>query len=187
MITTIIQSVSYGLIGLALAASSSLTGDKLNQGSFKADLKLSQEITLKSTQADQISTHAQLLTSPLFTLPKSKIKPKLTSTQPAAKLPESSYDHLFDQYGSQFGVSPLTLKSIAYCESHFNPMAQSKNGLYGGLFQYSASTWQSTRTAMGVDPNPALRFDAEQSILTSAYKIAAGGIGAWPHCGRHFH
>lgn len=98
----------------------------------------------------------------------------------ATVYPESQYEAWFAQYAGQFGVDKEHLKKIAYCESHYNPGAQ--NGLYGGMYQYSASTWQSTRQQMGADPNPDLRFDAEQAILTSAFKIAAGGIGAWPVC-----
>jgi hypothetical protein len=94
--------------------------------------------------------------------------------------PESQYEAWFEQYGSQFGVEPELLKKIAYCESHYNPGAQ--NGPYGGMYQYLDSTWQATRNLMGLDPDPNLRFDAEQSIMTSAFKIKAGGIRAWPVC-----
>lgn len=102
---------------------------------------------------------------------------KPTVTAPA------DLDPLFEKYAGEYGISASTLKVIANCESHYNPGAMSSNGLYGGMFQYSASTWKSTRTAMGMDPNPDLRFSAEESIRTSAFKIANGGIGAWPVCG----
>lgn len=93
-------------------------------------------------------------------------------------------DALFEKYASEYGVSSTVLKHIAKCESHFNPAALSKNGLYGGMFQYSAPTWSSTRKAMGLDENPELRFNAEEAIRTSAFKIGNGGIGAWPTCGK---
>lgn len=54
--------------------------------------------------------------------------------------------------------------------------------MYVGMYQFAAQTWQSTRTAMGLDPNPELRMNAEESIKTAAYKIANGGIQAWPNC-----
>jgi soluble lytic murein transglycosylase-like protein len=97
-------------------------------------------------------------------------------------LPESTYEDLFERYGGQFNVPVPTLKKIAYCESGYNPGSLSRNHTYAGMFQFSASTWTSTRNAMGLDPNPELRLDAEQAILTAAYKIAAGGIHAWPTC-----
>lgn len=111
----------------------------------------------------------------------------LPTIAPAAVIPPiapSELDTLFDTYANQYGISSATLKVIANCESKFNPSALSKNGLYGGLFQYSPSTWASTRRSMGLDENPELRFNAEEAIKTTAFKIANGGIGAWPHCGK---
>ena len=96
--------------------------------------------------------------------------------------PVSEHDPMFDQYAGQFNLDPSTLKKIAYCESHYNPGATSRSGKYGGMYQFSASTWESTRNSMGLDPNPELRYDAEQSIMTAAFKISHGGIGAWPVC-----
>jgi soluble lytic murein transglycosylase-like protein len=91
-------------------------------------------------------------------------------------------DDLFAQYGNEYGVDPEKLKKIAYCESHYDPAAAS--GPYLGMYQYLASTWTSTRTAMGLNGDPALRANAEESIRTTAWKIAQGGIGAWPVCGK---
>jgi hypothetical protein len=79
-------------------------------------------------------------------------------------------------------VSKDLLKKIAYCESGGHPGAQ--NGKYGGMFQYSVETWLSTRTQMGQDTNPDLRFGAKESIETSAFKIANGGISAWKNCSK---
>jgi len=87
----------------------------------------------------------------------------------------------FEHYAGVFNISSETLRNIAYCESHFNPNAI--NGIYGGMYQYSSSTWISTRNAMGENPDTSLRFNPEESIKTSAFKIASGGIGAWPVCG----
>jgi hypothetical protein len=103
----------------------------------------------------------------------------------ATKIPQPSDQQLnswFEQYASQYQVSVDLLKSIAYCESHYNTNAI--NNIYWGMFQYSASTWTSTRISMGLDPNPELRLNPQESIKTSAFKIASGGIGAWPNCGK---
>lgn len=99
-------------------------------------------------------------------------------------MPPSELDALFQKYGAEYGVSWEKLKAIAKCESGFNAAVVSKNGLYGGLFQYVASTWSGTRKQMGLDPNPDLRFNAEEAIRTTAYKISVGGTGPWPHCGK---
>lgn len=112
------------------------------------------------------------------------ILPDATVKKPAVVTTPSDIDPLFEKYAAEYGISSTTLKIIAKCESGFNPGAQSKNGLYGGLFQFSASTWKSTRKAMGLDENPDLRFNAEEAIKTTSFKIANGGIGAWPHCGQ---
>ncbi|OGV97593.1 hypothetical protein A2W24_06140 [Microgenomates group bacterium RBG_16_45_19] len=104
--------------------------------------------------------------------------------KPQKTLPESPYEALFTQFANQFGVEVQLLKRIAWCESHYHPDSYNRSGGYGGIFQFSSSTWQSTRRAMGLDPNPDLRFDAEQAIMTAAFKIAAGGVRAWPVCSR---
>jgi hypothetical protein len=105
-------------------------------------------------------------------------------SRPVVIIAPEELDHLFESYGSQYGVDSNTLKIIARCESTFNPNAVSPSGLYGGLFQFSPATWISTRRSMGLEENPDLRFNAEEAIRTTAYKISQGGIGAWPTCGK---
>ncbi len=97
--------------------------------------------------------------------------------QPALPISE-----LIDRYGGQYGVDPNLLHKIAACESGHNPNAV--NGPYAGMYQYLASTWSSNRRAMGEDPDPNLRFNAEEAIKTTAFKISRDGTGAWPVCGR---
>lgn len=114
-----------------------------------------------------------------------KPTPPPTTPVPTPRPPVAApadLEPLFNTYASAFNVEANKLKAIANCESHFNPGANS--GLYGGMYQFSASTWASTRNAMGQDPNPDLRFSAEEAIETAAFKIAAGGIRAWPVCGK---
>lgn len=88
----------------------------------------------------------------------------------------------YEKYGQQYGVDPIILEKIASCES--GERAQAVNGPYGGIFQFVTSTWISNRKAMGEDPNPALRFNAEESIKTAAFKMGRDGYGAWPACSR---
>ncbi|MCL4338549.1 transglycosylase family protein [Patescibacteria group bacterium] len=66
------------------------------------------------------------------------------------------------------------------CESGLNPKAD--NGIYGGLYQFSAGSWETTRIRMNLNPDPNLRFNAEEAIKTAAFKLAADGVYAWPHC-----
>lgn len=95
-------------------------------------------------------------------------------------MPRSSYESDFDSASSQYNVSKDKLKKIAMCESGINPAAV--NGPYGGMFQFTADTWTSTRRQMGRDENPDLRFNAKESIDTAAYKISVGGENAWANC-----
>jgi soluble lytic murein transglycosylase-like protein len=92
------------------------------------------------------------------------------------------YDEVFGRYGEQYGLDKAYLKRVAFCESSYNPKAV--NGVYGGMYQFLASTWSATRREMGLDPDPDLRFEAEEAIKTAAYKISKEGAWAWPVCGR---
>jgi hypothetical protein len=66
------------------------------------------------------------------------------------------------------------------CESGLNIRAT--NGIYGGLYQFSANTWISTRQAMNMNTDQNLRFNAEEAIRTAAFRIATLGDRAWPNC-----
>lgn len=115
--------------------------------------------------------------------PKPTSKPEATpapTKAPVAVVPASDYEPLFEQWSAHFGVDVNLLKHIARCESRFNPAAV--GGIYGGMYQFSASTWQSTRSAMDHDSDPNLRFDANEAIKTAAFKIASGGQSAWKNC-----
>lgn len=92
------------------------------------------------------------------------------------------FDELFTKYAALYNVDKNLLVHIARCESGFR--SEAINGPYLGMFQYQDTTWSSTRTAMGENPDPALRANPEEAIKTSAWKIANGGIGAWPVCGK---
>lgn len=92
----------------------------------------------------------------------------------------SDLEVLFNKYGTAYNVDPNWLKKIARCESNFNPQADT--GLYAGMFQFAAATWISTRNSMGLDSNPDLRKNAEESIRTAAFMLAHGRQNSWPVC-----
>ncbi len=91
-------------------------------------------------------------------------------------------DAWFTQYAGSQSVSIEMLRKIAVCESGYNQFA--RNGIYGGLFQFSSNTWKSTRTHMNADSNPDLRFNAEEAIKTAAFRFATAGYAAWPNCSK---
>ena len=90
---------------------------------------------------------------------------------------------LVSKYAQEYGVDENILFTIGQCESGFN--ASLVNGPYGGIYQFHYSAWASIRNLMGLDPNPDLRFNPEESIRTAAFKIARNGTGACPACSSH--
>ena len=92
-------------------------------------------------------------------------------------------EELFTLYANKESVSRVLLRKIAVCESNLNSLALSRFG-YAGLYQFSENAWKSTRRVMNLNPDPALRFNAEEAIKTAAFKIATGGTGAWPECSK---
>ena len=89
---------------------------------------------------------------------------------------------LVSKYAQEYEIDEHILFTIGQCESGFN--ATSANDPYGGIYQFHYSTWASIRNLMGLDPNPDLRFNPEESIRTAAFKIAKDGTSAWPACSK---
>ena len=85
-----------------------------------------------------------------------------------------------ERFAGQYGVDPNVLRHIAFCESGFNPLAV--NGPYVGLYQFSVSAWQNNRVPMGEDFDPTLRYNAEESVQTTAYLLSIGKGHLWPNC-----
>jgi hypothetical protein len=116
--------------------------------------------------------------------PSPTIKPnniRLVSSHKEISAPDN-YDVLIKKYASMYSVDAGLLVRIAKCESGFNP--QAVNGPFAGMYQFMSGTWISNRKAMGLNTDPALRYDAEESIKTAAYKISHDGAGAWPVCSK---
>lgn len=139
--------------------------------------------SIEFPQSKTLSISEKKIDLELFVEKQDPVTPQPVVKKAPVPAPEE-LEQLFTKYSAEYGISSDALKIIANCESHYNPNALSKNGLYGGMFQFSASTWKSTRKAMGLDENPDLRFNAEEAIRTTAYKISKNGVGAWPHCGK---
>lgn len=115
--------------------------------------------------------------------------PKATTTStpiptptPVPQIPFTSQEinGFIERFSSQYSVSSDVLRHIAVCESGFNSSAQNLG--YAGLYQFGSVTWKNLRKGMGEDPNPDLRFNAEEAVQTAAYAISKGKIGIWPNC-----
>lgn len=109
-------------------------------------------------------------------------KPTFTPTPlpPVKKYTPQEINAFIDSYSGQYAVSPHVLRYIATCESGFNPLAH-KN-IYAGLFQFSISTWKTYRRRIGEDPDPDLRYDANEAVQTAAYVLSQGKNHIWPNC-----
>lgn len=116
-------------------------------------------------------------------LPTPTMAPTPIPAEPTATPDVWAPGHLenwFAQYAGQYGVDKNILERIANCESHYNPNA--RNGDYVGIFQFSTSTWINYRTQMGMDSNPELRTNPEESIRTGAFVVSKRGSAPWPSC-----
>lgn len=111
--------------------------------------------------------------------------PRPTKTPTPSPIPVTSaqLDEWFTAYSNHYSIEREKLWRMAVCES--NLKVNAKNGDYIGLYQFSTSTWKSTRRAMNADPNPNLRLNPEESIRTAAFKISTAGLSAWPNCNNH--
>lgn len=138
----------------------------------KGKMKLALERPMKQKQPEIVKPKVEVAS---ITHYKSSV-PDKTPTPPA------DLNNLIEKYASEYNANPNLMKSIAKCESGFR--AEATNGNFGGMYQFLASTWSSNRKAMGLDPDPSLRFNAEEAIKTAAFKMGRDGYGAWPSCYR---
>lgn len=111
---------------------------------------------------------------------KPTIPPTPTPTIPPVT--SSQLDEWFSLYSGIYSVDRQRLWNIAVCESRLKPNAT--NGDYGGLYQFSTSTWKSTRKRMNLDTNPQLRFNPEESIKAAAFLLSTRGHSPWPNCSK---
>ncbi|MCR4263603.1 MAG: transglycosylase SLT domain-containing protein [Candidatus Roizmanbacteria bacterium] len=162
-----------------VAPAEQTTASVLSETSTPSATPIIQKVAAKQV-TKPVPTHTSPQSSEAIQPTPTLIPP--TSAVTISEIQTTPYDAWFDQYSTVYNVDRQTLVKIARCESGFNPHA--KNGPYDGMYQFHAGTWHSTRTAMGENPDVHLRNNPEESIKTAAWKIAHGGIGAWPVCGK---
>lgn len=114
--------------------------------------------------------------------PKTTPKPSPTPAPSPSPVTGAQLDEWFTKYAATESINKDLLRNIALCESKFNQFA--KNGDYLGLYQFSSSTWVTTRRSMNHNPDPKLRTDAEEAIKTAAFRLATVGPAAWPNCSK---
>ena len=114
------------------------------------------------------------------TLPPTPTPSPTASPVPQPTFSSQQINEFIDRFSSQYTVSPHILRSIALCESGFNPRAIKLS--YYGLYQFGPNTWKNMRKEMGEDINPDLRLNAEEAVQTAAYVLHVNKAYIWPNC-----
>jgi len=128
------------------------------------------------------SPQPSAIPSPEIPTPDDSPVPSTTPKPTVSPVSDAQLNEWFTTYANKESVNKDLLKKIAVCESQLHTMAT--NGPYGGLFQFSTSTWIATRTAMNLNSDPALRFNSQEAIKTAAFRLATVGFAAWPNCSK---
>ena len=168
----------YGLMALVTGLFLVLTVNSISGGQFNIIAHIS--IKLSPTPSVTITPTLNYIVITETPIPTPTKRPTLTPTKTPIPVSAGDLESLMEKYAKKESVDRELLKRIARCESRLNPRAI--NGPYGGLYQFSAGSWKSVRNAMNENPDPELRFNAEEAIKTAAFKIARGHTGIWPNC-----
>ncbi len=177
------QAWKYFLIALILAGVPATAGALISNHQRAKAKVLSQQFQAAATPEPTPETTEEPTPSPT-PKPTPKPSPTITPTPvptPTPVAPEAIHGFI-DRFAAQYNVDVNVLRYIAVCESGFNPSAINRNHDYVGLYQFGPITWKNNRTDMGEDPNPDLRFSAEESAQTAAFMLSIGRGGIWPNC-----
>ena len=98
--------------------------------------------------------------------------------KPEIKFTSQDYTYVQD-YICTKDWSCEQLKKVAFCESSFNPSAQSDHSSAGGLYQIINSTWVENRKAMGRSTNLELKYDYQENTDTAHFIYKHRGLGPW--------
>ena len=168
----------------ALSDANSLTGDSQSEPTPTpthaiqvASTEIDVSVLLSTKSSDTQSEKTADLTVEIT-------EPEVASASISSTVAPAEIQSLIETYAPQYGADPAKMAVIAKCESGFRPEAVSPSGAYVGLYQFVSGTWVSNRNAMGLDPDPSLRANAEEAIKTAAFKMGRDGYGAWPVCGK---
>ena len=167
------------LLALILALGVSYQGFKLVNRQDSETRVLSAGVSFETPTPTLMPTPTPTPTPTLTPSLTPTVAPTPTPIPPPPVTSEQIHGFI-ERFAGQYGVDPNVLRHIAVCESGFNPLAV--NGPYVGLYQFSVSAWQNNRALFGEDPDPALRYDAEESAQTAAYLLSIGKGYLWPNC-----
>jgi uncharacterized protein YabE (DUF348 family) len=82
--------------------------------------------------------------------------------------------------GTKYGMNPLSLFTVASCESNLHADSVNYSGPYYGLYQYNSGLWSAASSAAGY---PGYGWEnAEAQIYATAKYAAKYGWKAWSNC-----
>lgn len=171
------KSIAF-FLGLWFAAVLTIVGPDRLQPQTQTQVQLTHE-----DPAPTLTPTSSPTPTPTLTATPTPPKPTATPTptpEPAEAYSGKEMQSFIEQYAGQYGVDPNVLRYVAVCESGLNPSAM--NGPYGGLYQFSASAWNTYRTRLGADSSPGLRFDAREAVRTAAFVLSINAAFIWPNC-----
>lgn len=125
-------------------------------------------------------------TQPAIPKKKAKVQAANVRNEPVVLPPApSETSRAISEAAAEFGVSELTMFSIAKCESHF--LTNADNGGHGGLFQQSKLYWPGRVNDFNQQNEPDVGgniYSPFDNARVSAWMMAApGGIeSGWAQC-----
>lgn len=93
--------------------------------------------------------------------------------------PVNPHRAIVERYATKYSVNPDFIDCILFRESSYRTDATNGSSTASGMGQFLLGTWKWMRGLMHDDPNPALRFDAEESIETLAWAVSKGYANHW--------
>lgn len=84
---------------------------------------------------------------------------------------------LIEEASAFYGVSAVTMKRLAWCESRWFPGAFNRSSGASGLFQFLKRTWDYASWRAGY--GGASPFDAEANAFSAAWLMRYVGPGQW--------
>ena len=147
-------------------------------------LSAERQAPLESIQGESVVLDFNTPTPTPTPTPAPTPTPSPTPTPTPIPITFEQLDAWFTTYANHYSVDKSLLWKIAACETGFRANAVSRNGFYVGMFQFGRATWIANRYLMGMDTNPNLRTNPEESIRTAAFVLSTRGENPWPVCSR---
>jgi uncharacterized protein YabE (DUF348 family) len=136
-------------------------------------------VTFRVTLVDGVEESREEIDRTVTTEPVERVVEEGTKPRPAAASPSGGAVSAAAPSPNVGGdVDSLNWAALAACESGGNPTIVSSNGLYHGLYQFDAGTWQSVGGSGVASQAPASEQTYRAKLL-----YQSRGAAPWPSCG----